>query len=38
MASEELVFYSRELDVIKKLASTDSVAADSFESHYNGIG
>jgi len=38
MANEELVLYQRDLDIIIALASTDSVAANSFESHYNPMG
>lgn len=36
--AEELEFYNRDLDMIKELAETDSVAAPWFESHYNPIG
>lgn len=38
MANEELILYQRDLDEIKSLASTDSVSASSFESHYNALG
>ena len=38
MASEEFVLYERDLDAIMDLASTDSVSASSFESHYNPTG
>lgn len=38
LANEELVLYNRDLDVIKSLATTDSVSAPSYESHYNAIG
>ncbi len=38
MATEEFNLYERELSAIDKLASTDSVAASWFESHYNPIG
>jgi len=38
MANEELVLYQRDLDEIVRLASTDSVSAPNFESHYNAIG
>lgn len=37
-ASEEMTLYVRELEVIKELANTDSVAELWFESHYNGMG
>lgn len=38
MASEEFTLYERELEVIKDLSHTDSVAAAWFESHYNALG
>jgi len=38
MATEEFKLYSRTLESIMELASTDSVAAPWFESHYDGMG
>jgi len=38
LANEEMVFYDRALDVVKELASTDSVSARDFETAYNPMG
>ena len=38
VAAEEFTLYERELVVLMDLASTDSVSASSFESHYNPMG